>query len=263
MIRVACGGGSDDDIRGFTPIMNNRKYAILGDIHANGEALCAVLEDARTAGVDTYVCVGDIVGYNASPAECLEKIRGLCVAVVRGNHDHYVAYDECLEDFHPLAANVIDWTRQQLTTEQIQYLRNLRLSRMVDGFTIVHSTLDMPEKWGYVIDVLDAAANFNYQTSSVCFHGHTHVPVIFERQPRVVRNSFSTCHLTLGHKYFVNTGSVGQPRDGDPRASYVVYEPSERRVELRRVPYDIAAAQRKIMEAGLPERLARRLEHGK
>ncbi len=241
----------------------SKKYAILGDIHSNWEALTAVLADAESHGVDTYVCVGDIVGYNANPAECLEKIRSLCVAVVRGNHDHYVSHDECLEDFHPLAANVIDWTRRQLSREQIQYLKNLRLSRMVDGFTIVHSTLDMPEKWGYVIDALDADANFNYQTSSVCFHGHTHVPVVFERQGRVVRSSFTTFNTTLGRKCFINTGSVGQPRDGDPRASYVIYEPSARRVDLRRVEYDIATTQRKIIEAGLPERLARRLEQGK
>ncbi len=241
----------------------SKKYAILGDIHANWEALTAVLADAEAQGVDTYVCVGDIVGYNANPAECLEKIRSLCVAVVRGNHDHYVSHDECLEDFHPLAANVIDWTRRQLSRDQIQYLKNLRFSRMVDGFTIVHSTLDMPEKWGYVIDALDADANFNYQTSSVCFHGHTHVPVVFERQGRVVRSSFTTFNTTLGRKCFVNTGSVGQPRDGDPRASYVIYEPSARRVDLRRIEYDIATTQRKIIEAGLPERLARRLEQGK
>jgi len=241
----------------------SKKYAILGDIHSNWEALTAVLADAEAHGVDTYVCVGDVVGYNANPAECLEKIRSLCVAVVRGNHDHYVSHDECLEDFHPLAANVIDWTRRQLSREQIQYLKNLRLSRMVDGFTIVHSTLDMPEKWGYVIDALDADANFNYQTSSVCFHGHTHVPVVFERQGRVVRSSFTTFNTTLGRKCFVNTGSVGQPRDGDPRASYLIYEPSARRIDLRRIEYDIATTQRKIIEAGLPERLARRLEQGK
>lgn len=241
----------------------SKKYAILGDIHANWEALSAVLDDAAANGVDTYVCVGDIVGYNASPAQCLDKIRELCVAVVRGNHDHYVAHDECLEDFHPLAANVIDWTRRQLSRDQLQYLKNLRLSRIVDGFTIVHSTLDMPEKWGYVIDALDADANFNYQTSSVCFHGHTHVPVVFERQGRVVRSSFTTFNTTLGRKCFVNTGSVGQPRDGDPRASYVIYDPAARRIDLRRVEYDIATTQQKILEAGLPERLARRLEHGK
>jgi predicted phosphodiesterase len=243
--------------------MKGKKYAILGDIHSNWEALSAVLEDAEANGVNAHICVGDIVGYNADPSACLEKVRELCIAVVRGNHDHYVSHDECLEDFHPLAANVIDWTRRQLTREQIQYLRNLRLTQMVDGFTIVHSTLDMPEKWGYVLDTLDADANFNYQNSSVCFHGHTHVPVVFERQGRVIRSSFTTYRTTLGRKCFVNTGSVGQPRDGDPRASYIIYEPAQRRLELRRVPYDIVSTQRKIAEAGLPDRLAKRLDYGK
>lgn len=243
--------------------MKGSKYAILGDIHANLEALTAVLEDAEANEVDNYVCVGDIVGYNADPSACLDIIREKCVAVVRGNHDHYVSHDECLDDFHPLAANVIDWTRKQLSEEQTKYLRNLRLSRMVDGFTIVHSTLDMPEKWGYVLDTLDAAANFNYQNTSVCFHGHTHVPVVFERDSSVTRNGFSTYTTTLGRKCFVNTGSVGQPRDGDTRASYLIYDPKKRSIELRRIPYDIVTTQRKIMEAGLPDRLAKRLDYGK
>ncbi len=244
--------------------MKNHRYAILGDIHANWEALTAVLADAEEHGVTKYVCVGDIVGYNASPSECMAKIRELCSVIVRGNHDHYVSHDECLEDFHPLAANVIEWTRSQLSKEEVQYLRNLKLTHVIDGFTVVHSTLDMPEKWGYVFDGLEAEANFNYQTSSVCFHGHTHVPVIYERLNRVtIRRDFTDFRTTLGMKYFINTGSVGQPRDGDPRASYIIYEPRSRQGELRRVSYDIATAQEKIRAAGLPERLAKRLEYGK
>ncbi len=242
--------------------MSSTKYAILGDIHANWEALTAVLADAEANGVTAYVCVGDIVGYNANPAECLKRVRELCTAVVRGNHDHYCSHDECLEDFQPLAANVVDWTRQQLSRDDVQYLRNLRLTDMVNGFTLVHSTLDMPEKWGYVLDTLEAEANFNYQTSAVCFHGHTHVPVVYERHGRVVRRDVSSLRITLGRKYFINTGSVGQPRDGDARASYVIYAPNDRHVEFRRVPYDIATAQSKIRAAGLPERAAKRLELG-
>lgn len=243
--------------------MKGSKFAILGDIHANLEALTAVLEDAEAHDVDKYVCVGDIVGYNSNPSECLEIIREKCIAVVRGNHDHYVSHDECLDDFHPLAANVIDWTRKQLSEEQIKYLRNLPLTKMVNGFTIVHSTLDMPEKWGYVLDTLDAAANFNYQNTSVCFHGHTHVPVVFERQTSVTRSGLTIFTTTMGRKCFVNTGSVGQPRDGDIRASYIIYEPKIRKMELRRIPYDIKTTQRKIIEAGLPDRLAKRLDYGK
>jgi diadenosine tetraphosphatase ApaH/serine/threonine PP2A family protein phosphatase len=243
--------------------MHASKYALLGDIHSNLEALNAVLEDARGQGVTDYICVGDVVGYNADPAACLEKVRELCADCVRGNHDHYCSHDESLDDFHPLAANVIDWTRRQLTADQIAYLKGLRLTHKVRGFTIVHSTLDMPDKWGYVFDTLEAEAHFSYQNTSVCFYGHTHVPVIYEKEGRVFRRSFSNLTLGIGKKYFINTGSVGQPRDGDPRAAYVIYAPAERMVELRRIPYDIAATQKKIRAAGLPDRLARRLELGR
>ena len=182
---------------------------------------------------------------------------------MRGNHDHYCSHDECLEDFHPLAANVVDWTRNQLTEEEIQYLRNLKMSATVGGFTIVHSTLDMPDKWGYVFDVLEADAHFNYQNTTVCFHGHTHVPIVFEKQGRVTRSTFTRIRIGLGKKYFINTGSVGQPRDGDPRASYVIYDVKAKEIELRRLTYDLKTTQEKIRKVGLPERLARRLEVGK
>jgi len=243
--------------------MKKKRYAILGDIHGNWHALSAVLSDAKEQDVDAFVCVGDMVGYNAEPAKCLDAVREVSAATVRGNHDHYCSHDECLEDFHPLAANVVDWTRRQLSAEQVDFLRNLPLSRMVAGFCLVHSTLDMPDKWGYVFDTLEAESHFNYQTVSVCFYGHTHVPVVFEKQIAVTRSGFSTVKLALGRKYFINTGSVGQPRDGDPRAAYVVYDLGSREVALRRVAYDVEAAQAMNRKVGLPERLASRLAIGK
>ncbi len=244
--------------------MDERRYAILGDIHANLEALTAVLADAEGQGVMQYVCVGDIVGYNASPVECLERVRELKCAVVCGNHDHYCSHaEESLDDFHPLAARVVDWTRGQLSSEQAKYLRELKMSRMVGGFTIVHSTLDMPEKWGYVLDTLEADAHFNYQTTSVCFYGHTHIPVVYEKEGRVTRYISDRVRIGLGTRYFINGGSVGQPRDGDPRAAYLIYNATRKEIEFRRVPYDVATAQKKIRAARLPERLAIRLELGK
>lgn len=242
--------------------MSGAKYAILGDIHGNWEALSKVLEDAQEQGVVHYVCVGDLVGYNADPARCLEKIRELGCVTVRGNHDHYCSHDECLDDFHPLAANVVDWTRRQLTAEQVEYLRALEMQEKIGGFTIVHSTLDMPDKWGYVFDTLEANAHFNYQTTSVCFHGHTHRPVVFEKQGRVTKSGYQRIKIMLGTKYFINVGSVGQPRDGDARAAYVIFDTAVGAIELRRVPYDIETTQLKIREAGLPERLAKRLALG-
>lgn len=239
------------------------KYAILGDIHANSDALSVVLEDAAGQGVTHYACVGDIVGYNANPIECLDKIRSLCPVSVRGNHDHYCSHDEKLDNFHPLAADVVAWTRRQLNTEQSEYLRNLRYIARVETFTMVHSTLDTPEGWGYVFDKLEAEANFSYQTSTVCFFGHTHVPLAFEKTDTIRFGLYSKIRIGVGKKYFINVGSVGQPRDGDPRAAYVIYDMINNLVELRRVSYDIQAAQKKIIDAGLPARLAARLAVGR
>ncbi len=244
--------------------MTERKLAILGDIHANLEAFNAVLADAKKLGVTGYVCVGDVVGYNADPSACLDLLRELDCVTVRGNHDHYCSHShEPLDDFHPLAAKVVDWTRSQLTDEQKEFLRGLKLSRLVSGFSIVHSTLDMPDKWGYVLDTLEADAHFNYQTTSVCFYGHTHIPAVYEKQGRVTRYLTDRLVVVMGRRYFVNPGSVGQPRDGDPRAAYLVYDVNAREIEFRRVAYDVAAVQRKVRAAGLPERLAYRLELGK
>lgn len=239
------------------------KYAILGDIHANLDALKVVLEDAAAQGVTNYACVGDIVGYNANPVECLEKVREICPVSVRGNHDHYCSHEERLDNFHPLAADVVAWTRKQLNADQLEFLRNLRYIARVETFTMVHSTLDTPEAWGYVFDKLEAEANFSYQTSTVCFFGHTHVPLAFEKTDTIRFGLYSKIRIGVGKKYFINVGSVGQPRDGDPRAAYVIYDMINNLVELRRLPYDIQSAQKKIMDSGLPARLAARLAVGR
>jgi diadenosine tetraphosphatase ApaH/serine/threonine PP2A family protein phosphatase len=239
------------------------RYAIIGDIHGNWEALTAVLKDCEANSVEAYICIGDIVGYNADPGICVDKIRELNCICVSGNHDYYCSHSSSLDDFHPLAADVISWTREQLTAEQIQFLRNLELTKKVAGFTIVHSTLDMPEKWGYVFDSLEADASLSYQTTSVCFSGHTHVPVVFEKASTVRRLPPNRVKIVTGKKYFINVGSIGQPRDGDPRACYVLYDLKNQEVVYRRIPYDIATTQTKIRKANLPERLARRLEIGR
>jgi diadenosine tetraphosphatase ApaH/serine/threonine PP2A family protein phosphatase len=238
------------------------KYAILGDIHSNLEALGAVLADSGERGADRYVCVGDIVGYNADPCACLDRVRELEAPTVKGNHDHYCSCDSELTGFHPLAAEVVHWTRKQLGEERIEWLRSLSYKKRVDSFTIVHSTLDMPEKWGYVFDKYEADANFTYQRTSVCFFGHTHVPLAFERNGDVRQGTYSKIKVQMGKKYFVNVGSVGQPRDGDPRAAYAIYDSEAHTISLHRIEYDIAAAQKKVRAAGLPERLAQRLETG-
>jgi diadenosine tetraphosphatase ApaH/serine/threonine PP2A family protein phosphatase len=243
----------------------SRCYAILGDIHANLEALLAVIEDARSQGATDFICVGDVVGYNADPVACIRIIRDdLNCPTVRGNHDHYCSHDdEELGDFQPLAANAIAWTRRQLSAEDARWLNDLPLTRSIAGFSLVHSTLDVPERWGYVFDQLDADAHFTYQRTAICFHGHTHVPLVFEKRREVLRWQPEELRITPGTKYFINTGSVGQPRDSDPRSSYLLYNVESKTVTFRRIAYDVEAAMDRNRRAGLPERLALRLAAGR
>ncbi len=241
----------------------SKLFAVLGDIHSNLDALNVVLEDCRSQGVTDFLCTGDVVGYNACPHECMDVIRELGCPVVVGNHDFYVASQQNLDDFNPAAAAVVEWTRRQLSEDELSWLRVLPFTRTQMGITLVHSTMDNPENFGYVFDNLQAEANFLNQKTPVCFHGHTHCPMIYEKSMNgVFRIDAQDFTLPMGRKYFINVGSVGQPRDGDPRATYVIFDPKERTVRYRRLAYDIEAAQERIRLAGLPERLAARLAVG-
>ena len=239
------------------------KYAIIADIHANLEALNVVLEDIKAQECTHVACLGDVVGYGANPKECLDIIRGMNIPCVKGNHDEMCSVEADLEGFNPHAAEAVHWTRQQLDEDDCQWLRDLKYIRLVTSFSIVHATLDVPQKWGYVFDKLAAAASFTYQNTPVCFFGHTHVPVAFVRDSVVRGGTYSKFKVEAGKKYFVNVGSVGQSRDGVAKATYVIFDIAEQTIELRRLDYDIATAQAKIRAAGLPERLAERLAQGK
>ena len=239
------------------------KYAILADIHSNLEALQVVLDDVQKQKCTHVACLGDVVGYNANPKECLELIRNLNCPCVKGNHDEYCSSEEELEGFNPHAAEAVNWTRQQLSPEDRKWLRDLKYVRMVANFTLVHATLDGPQRWGYVFEKLAAAASFTYQNTPVCFFGHTHVPVAFIRDSVVRGGTYSKFKVEPGRKYFLNVSAVGQPRDGNPKTGYVIYDMDEGSIELRRLDYDIPAAQAKIIAAGLPLRLAERLAVGK
>jgi predicted phosphodiesterase len=239
------------------------RIALFGDIHANLEALEAVLRDAAGQDVDEYVCMGDIVGYNADPAACLERVRAMDCPTVKGNHDEDASAGHSLENMNPVAAAALEWTRKQLDDGQRQWLRRLRMVRQVADFTVVHSTLDQPAHWNYVTNRFDAMSNFSYQFTRVCFHGHTHVPRIYAKSDRVRELAGDSLVLEEGSKYFINVGSVGQPRDGDWRACYLIYDLDTQWVNYRRVRYDIAVTQAKILAAGLPEMLAERLAEGR
>lgn len=239
------------------------KLAIFSDIHANFHALDAVLENASQQGCTHFICLGDIVGYNAFPSECLARIRSIASAVVKGNHDEQASMLGEQDGFNPLAEEAMNWTREQLSEPDKDWLRALRLQRQVRDFTIVHATLDTPHKWGYIFNQLDAASSFNYQITPFCFIGHTHSPKAFVRDGAVRVIPFDEILPQAGKKYLVNVGSVGQPRDGDPRAAYVTFDTGNGIIKLHRVTYDVWAAQKAIIAAGLPKSLADRLAVGK
>ena len=239
------------------------RFAIFSDIHSNLEALEAVLSDARERHCTHFVCLGDVVGYNANPRECVEIVRDLDCPTVKGNHDEQASQPEASGDFNEMAERAMTWTRAQLSDKDREWLRDLRLQRQVRDFTIVHATLDTPAQWGYVFRDLDAAASFTYQHTAVCFFGHTHVPMAFIRDDGVRRINFEQLPVDSGRKYFINAGSTGQPRDGDWRAAYCIYDSEKNVVELHRVKYDLDTAQKKIIKAGLPRLLAERLALGR
>jgi len=268
------------------------KYAIISDIHANADALEVVLERCRDLEVTNFICLGDVVGYNADPKYCLSAVRNLnLIACVKGNHDEYASNnDDTMEGFNPHAKKAVLWTKAQLSEEEQQWLRTrpMRATIRNSNITIVHATLDSPESWGYIFDVHHAADNFAYQFTQLCFCGHSHVPIAFCKRPITnasekpiqeltewaykrnegmvprdvnVMDSISI-EIVPGYKYLINVGSVGQPRNNDPRASFAIYDNEMQKVTRYRIPYNIKAQQEKIRAAGLPDRLALRLETG-
>ena len=171
------------------------RYAILSDLHANLEATEAVMADAQANDCTHFVCLGDVVGYNANPHECVEIVQRMECPVVKGNHDEQAALKESSRGFNALAEAAINWTRDHLTEEDKAWLRALPLTESVRDFSIVHATLDSPDQWGYVFNSLDAVASFAYQNATVCFFGHTHVAGAFVRDDGVKTVSYT--HLTL------------------------------------------------------------------
>jgi diadenosine tetraphosphatase ApaH/serine/threonine PP2A family protein phosphatase len=239
------------------------RYAILSDLHANLEATDAVMADAHAHDCTHFVCLGDVVGYNANPHECVEIVQKMQCPVVKGNHDEQAALSESSRGFNALAEAAINWTREHLTEADKAWLQALPLTLPVRDFSIVHATLDAPDQWGYVFNSLDAVASFAYQNTTVCFFGHTHVAGAFVRDEGVRKIKVDQLTIEETKKYFINVGSVGQPRDGDWRAAYCIYHLDKNVVEQRRVKYDLATAQKKIIQAGLPQMLADRLELGR
>ncbi len=239
------------------------KTALLSDVHANLEALEAVLKVLDERGASRILCLGDVVGYGGSPNECLNLIRERSQLVLLGNHDSAASGGAEVARFNPNAKAAALWTAKVLTTQNRDHLRGLALSRHLEPYFYVHASPAAPRDWEYIFDKFDAEPQFQFFTEHACFIGHTHQPAIFERSASgCVSLPPTKLRFDAVHRYIVNVGSVGQPRDRDPRACFVLLNEPEGSIEFVRVPYDIEAAQAKILAAGLPPVLAARLATG-
>jgi diadenosine tetraphosphatase ApaH/serine/threonine PP2A family protein phosphatase len=239
------------------------RYAILSDIHGNLEALDAVLADASSR-VDGVLCLGDVVGYGADPVACVERVAERADAVVAGNHEHGVAGLMDLAWFNPRARAAAEWTRGRLDDDHLAWLAARPLIADVEDATLVHASPARPAEWEYIVSADDGYDAFAAFATRLCFVGHSHCPGAWSvgSSGREHEPAATEVELEHGRRYLVNVGSVGQPRDRDPRAAYALWDVAERRVTIRRVPYDLATARAKILAAGLPRFLAERLSIG-
>jgi len=244
------------------------RCALISDIHGNHEALAAVLADIKLKGIKDIFCLGDTVGYGADPARCLAEIGGLTDQIIAGNHDHGAVGLLDLSSFNFNARKAAEWTGKKLTAGERDLLKKLPLhlkgSIHENEILIVHSTPNKPDDWHYILSLDEAEYQFEKFTERLCFVGHSHQPIFWEcdAHGKCSIAGKEYVHLEKDRRYIINTGSVGQPRDGDPRATYAIYDGERMEVAIRRVEYDIKSAQEKIIRAGLPVRLAERLSTG-
>lgn len=242
------------------------RYAIIADIHSNLGAFHAVLQDMeKQGGVEEIWCLGDVVGYGPEPRECIELLRRqrhLCIA---GNHDWAAVGKLDTTLFNREAADAARWTADQLSPEDIDYLQNLPLNLEKGDFTLVHGSPREPI-WEYVLSPQTAIINFEYFNSKFCLVGHSHMPLVFDLDRDGICDLRQLPHELFlrqeGKRLIINCGGVGQPRDGDPRASYAILDDEQEILRHYRVEYDILTTQQKMYDLGLPPRLAGRLSHG-
>ncbi len=243
------------------------RYAIIADIHSNLAAFAAVLDDiARRGGVEELWCLGDVVGYGPDPHQCIELLRQHNHICVAGNHDWAAIGKIDTSYFNPAAAAACHWTAQQLSLADVHFLESLPLILEQGDFTLAHGSPREPI-WEYLLSTAIALENFSCFPSPFCLVGHSHVPLVFEYDETgacSLSEFADNAALALAEsRLIINPGGIGQPRDGDPRASYAIYDSEARSVTHYRVPYDIAATQSRMMEHELPPSLVRRLSYGR
>jgi diadenosine tetraphosphatase ApaH/serine/threonine PP2A family protein phosphatase len=237
------------------------RIGVFSDIHANWQALEAVLEHADP-DTDAGLCLGDVVGYGGDPVKCVDEVRRRAWPSLVGNHDRACTDERILDWFNDDAAHVIRWTIEALGADRLQWLASLPESADHDGVLLVHASPRDPI-FEYILDAATAAANLELLNGRACLHGHTHVPGYFYPNGDSVDHNYWLGKVRVAGPALINPGSVGQPRDGNPDASYAVWDTDHDSLEWRRVPYDREGAKKAILKAKLPERFASRLDVGR
>jgi len=241
------------------------RLALISDIHGNLEALQAVLRDIESQQVERIHCLGDVIGYGCDPVACLHLVAEHCDVKLMGNHEYAAIGVLPSEAMNVHARQSIQWTVTRLTDREISLIAEFDLTAEQDDRLLVHASPYEPDEWRYILTPSEAAEAFEHTDNRLVFHGHTHLPVIncltsVGRIRTVAAHDFDPDE---GSRYLINVGSVGQPRDNDPRACYVIYDSKEDTVSFRRIEYDISAAQAKMCRAEMPQMLIDRLQAGR
>jgi len=244
------------------------QYLIFTDIHGNVEAFKKVFNFAKKRNIDHYLFLGDLVGYGASPNECIQKIKTISpISIVRGNHDKAVCDGDSIQAFNPIAAAAIVWTQQNLRKKNLNYLCDLKMGPQTinDDITICHGTPF--DEDAYIFGEFDAAEAFLHVNTKICFFGHTHFPYVYSEKNGLVQGLYITekvkeLEIKSDTRYLINPGSVGQPRDRDNRAACAIYDSKKKVIKFFRLDYNIESAQKKILNQNLPPALAERLSLG-
>ncbi len=242
------------------------KLAVLSDVHANLEALNAVVRDIESKAVEKVFFLGDAVGYGADPNKCVDILDSLCEVKLLGNHDYVALGLESARNFNPMAQQSIMWTQEKLTDDTIEKLSDFEMEGTFLDYYMVHATPESPTDWNYILDPHDAMRNFDHFSQKFCIVGHSHLPCVFTLNPGdtiAMSGSKELFGADADTRYIINTGSVGQPRDGIKDACYLLIDNDTEKFEYIRVPYDLDRAQKKMQKANLPEYLITRLENGK
>lgn len=242
------------------------RYGIFSDVHSNIEAMTVVAQAMKSEGAEEFLCLGDFVGYYANPNEVIELIVSLnCWKMVMGNHDSALLGHTALSKFNQPAAEAINWTKTRIKPQNQRFLESLRLREEIGEIQLVHSSPFQSEEWHYLTSQEDLERNFRYFQGFICFFGHVHKPFIAEQRMdgsvRILEEQEHT--LQKDCRYLVNVGSVGQPRDNNPKTCYVMYDSAAKKLSIRRLDYDYETTAKKTLEAGLSDYLAQRLKTGK